>query len=741
MLNYELAVRATAIARKRLSSDRHANDETEGIQWFEKNLDKLGLDPGSETGGGATLLPDKETRATFRSRIRRAVVDQQFVPGSNAEAMAELRFRGSAGRRGRQEREHRRVKTEVDQRRAKMETDDQRASGKHLRSLLETGREQRDAAAASWEREYTLAAKALFQKEKFAKMTMAEQEAFEAAFSIRAADARERYAMGGADREAKAHALQESHQNHREEKRRQTEIVCSQIAHKMADLAVVSSEARAHQGGVPLPPTIWTRLKRRFCSSEPFFPEPAAPQRPSEPLDPVLKTRALIENRNLNRCEGCWRPRGLALAELPPQRPPLSDALSVARDLVEATGSGPREAQRYGRRPVDANGGDNGDRELSIKLVMLGDRNGLFARCVELGRWTRLYVCSLETALECAMEVGAEMAASDGKGGNSQKAGTTGKKNSTSDRKGSKSSGKNSVSGGKDSLVGVVNGASGAANKDAVVAEITAGEGKGAAARRAFDPSASEEDVAAFRAAAAAYHALRTHPKKAAAPVPVATTTELLVKHLACRAPRGRGWVLVGYPRTLLESKIFENALSGYTDDDVMTELGGGGKPTKNKGNAVAEQQEPPPPPRPGVDAIVNLVRICPDQTRPACPTDNQTSEKGESAEVASPPEGFGDKVSGKMAETVGGIGENTGGIDDEEDSIDSDERNARSAWWESFEGGHLACDVPQEANDERLLETLFLVVNAVQNRKVGEGLAISQSHLFMDRQALVAPS
>ena len=628
-------------------------------------------------------MPDKETTATFRSRLVRAVLDQNFVPSSNAEVMAELRFRGITGRRGRQEREHRRVKTEVDQRRAKAETDAQCSAEQHLKRMLDEGRERRELAAAHWVERHDLEEKQKSDKKRFAEMAAAHDDAFEAAFNNRARRARDSYEAGGAEREAENDARRARLGKNREDKRRRVEVMCSQVVQKMVDLAMVASEVRTSQGGAPLPPTTWSHLKRWFCSSEPFFIDASPPEPSPEPSDPALNARSTLESQNLDRYEGAWRLRGGLPPELTAGPSPLSRALGVARELVEASGSGPREAPTYGRNRV----GDGGDREVSVRLVVLGRREGLGDLCAELGRWTQLYVCSLDTALECAIELGAEAAASDGKGGKGQK----GRKNS-------------------------VGGDTGESSEiaDALRASEKAKE---AIFQRCFHPDAREEDVEAFKAAAVAYHALRTHPKKASVPVPLVTTTDLLVKHLSCRAPGGRGWVIMGYPNSLLESKLLENALSCYTDDEVAAELGTGGKPSKangktRKGSVLPQQEEESKaPPRSGLDAVLNLPGLISAATN---------REKNRPAESSEGTKGGGEEEGDPSDDLAAPEAtEDDGGTDQNKDGNQSDERDAITKWWKGFEGGNLSCDVPNEANDERLLETLFLLVNAAQNRKV----------------------
>ena len=371
---------------------------------------------------------------------------------------------------------------------------------------------------------------------------------------------------------------------------------------------------------------------------------------------------------------------------------------------MQCSDNGPREAPTYGRP-----GGSGGKRKLSVRLVVLGQRKEWHDICRELGRWTLLYVCNLDTALECAMEVGAEMTASDGKSGKGRKGSVTGRRDSASGRQGSVVVRKKSVVSRE--------------NENATDAEKSAaGEGmrsaKEAITHKAFDPDASEEDVAAFKESAAAYYALRTHPKKGAAPVPLAVTVDLLVKHLSCRAPRGRGWILVGFPKSLLESKVLENALSGYTDDDVAAELGQGRKASKHdtktkKGSVAPQPEETPPPPTSGLDAVLNFTRrLETAQARYTIASSNGIGLQGEaytSGFESGPPQ----------TKAAGGLDERLGEEDEDEHESTAD-RLAQIAWWKSFVGGHLTCDVSNEPNEHRLLETLFLLVNAAQNRKVG---------------------
>lgn len=727
LLSYELAVKARATAQQRISRARHASDEVGGIQWFEKNLDKLGLDPGGSGAGegGSNLLPDKESQATFRSKLLRAVLDQRFEPSSNAEAMSELHFKGAAGRRARHEREHRRLKTEVDQRHAKADTEAQRKANEHMDSMLQVGREKRAVAMAHWESRRAGVAETIRDSERFAALKAAEQCAFESAFDERAFKTRERYATEQADRNAVVEALNTKLRLNRSAKRQRAETLCAEVALKIIDLAVVASEARTGRGGLPLPPTMWMHLTRWFCSSEPFFAATSAPESTAVPRNIALEANAFLERRNLDKCEGQWRPHGLPSEIHELENSPLDAALAIARDLVEATGPGPREPpSMYCGTCSDGRHEDGG--HLSVKLVLLGSITPWDRMCSELGRWTGLYCCSIETALECAMEVATEMAAANAK--------------SAGDKKKSKSivAGKKGIAGGVGS--DVKGGAEEHGEAGAVAAETAEKDRQEALNRRSFHLEAREEDVAAFKEAAAAYYALCTNPKKAGASIPVSITTDVLAKHLSCRAPQGRGWILVGYPSSILEAKMLESALTGYSDEDVRVELGGGTRATKvgNKKQNISltpKEDTPEAPAQSGLDAVLKLSAVRSDRScshgqdengtigtvqgsHPDALIDNDmqdtqdvhVSVTGVTAEVKAVK--TGEKSEAALTETGEGI--------------PGAKRRELVEWWSIFEGGHLTCDVPSEMHDERQLETLFILVIIAQNRKVGRLLALS---------------
>lgn len=728
LLSYELAVRARAAAQQRIRRNRCADDTVHGTRWFEKNIERLGLDPGSTLSSGdggaadCVLVPDNESQATFRAKLLRTVLDQKFIPGSNAQAMAELRSRGKIIRRARHERMHRRLKIEVDQRLAKAETDAKRAESERLKHMLEAGRERRAEAAAYLKRCSARQKKAISQSENSVQATAAQHRAFEAAFNKTAADARERFYARKHKRDAAAEELRFQRRLHIELKRKRTNALCKEIALKIVDLVVVASGARAERGGVPLPPSTWTLLVRRFCSSEPFFTTTTTEENLVTHLHPAFQAKERIQHRNLERCEGMWRPYtnpgGISLPEVSP----LDHALSIARYLVEINDKGPREppSTYFGSTKITSNN-DIGH-GLSVKLVLLPNTTELEGLCAELGMWTGLYCCNINEALECAMIVGADLAAAD-------KSRVDGKK-----ARKSRSSGH-----GEQAEAGNSNDQASRASET----EKTGEEKDDAVTRGGFHPEANEEDVAMFKEAAIAYHALRKDPKKAASPVPLALTTSILVKHLACQAPPGKGWILVGYPRCRLEAKLLENALTGFTDVDVMAELGGGAKVTKpdakkRKVSAAPTAEVPRVPQRSGLDAVLTVPTVYEHETRPNGYSDSRQVKQADGANadtMSIAHRGGGEKDPPCIESKDHGLSSSADKI---KASVVTNSEPMTSAeavgdislqygevleWWSQFDSGNLCCEVPQETTNERLIESLFLLAIIAQMRKVCWGL------------------
>ncbi|CAN0495594.1 unnamed protein product, partial [Ectocarpus sp. 12 AP-2014] len=170
-----------------------------------------------------------------------------------------------------------------------------------------------------------------------------------------------------------------------------------------------------------------------------------------------------------------------------------------------------------------------------------------------------------------------------------------------------------------------------------------------------------------------------------------------------------------------LESKLLENALSSYTDEEVAAELGTAGKASKSDAKAkkmsLAPQQQEEQPralPRSGLDAVLRLAEPCLSSPRVGTLPQDSAAETQGGADANALNENL---AAASTTEKADGYG----GGQDEEDVERSKylaERRAQIAWLQGFEGGHLSCDVPNEVNNERLLETLFLLVNIAQNRK-----------------------
>ncbi|CAM9132976.1 unnamed protein product [Discosporangium mesarthrocarpum] len=701
LLSYELAMMEMEAACRRLSRTKHSNEQAEGTQWFEKNLEKLGLEPGSNGGDepisvGNTLLLSKDSPAAFLDRLEQRVREQSFVPTSNAEAMQELHSRGKAGRKARNERQYRRCKAHLDQRQAQAEAIARGEEERRLQVMLDSARERRAAAAAHWERSWAREARERLGFKRLPALIEENNKRFQEAFEEWAAGVRANHMVVEAARKEEEAVLQVQLDKKREEKRAHATALGKEAVHKLVDLAVVTSEVRAATGpapGQPLPPSLWKALKCRFISQEPFYKE-AVPEQPRWELshDPTLEARAFLEFGNYSRCRGWWYPEGcrggvgLVQGEVAQWvKDPLQEALMAARKLVTMEWQGQRETFLPSGAPA------------TLRVVMRGRgrEEQLRGLCSELERWTGMYVCTLDRAVECAMAVASEEAERE-------------------ESQGFKGAG--SAKKGKEGVNRVTDGGSEDGGREGVT--------EGGVKVEPFSLQAREEDITRFKEVAATYHALKTNPKKASGPIPLQMTTSLLLTHLACKAPParsdtcgngGRGWILLDYPQTLLEAKMLENGLTGYSDEDVAAELNGGKVPKaakgkgKGKGSDKQGEEEVPPPPRSGLDVVFEFTAPARPVSLGSNSNDKDSTDPPGSASRAIGYTGKRRSVSAKE-EPTGGLGGEAGdGMRESEDM---------AQWWGTFEGGCLWCSVGHEANAERWAETLFLLLQEAEARK-----------------------
>ncbi|CAM9160437.1 unnamed protein product, partial [Choristocarpus tenellus] len=655
LLNYELAIIEKESAQKRISRDMHLKDQIKGIQWFEKNLDRLGLDlnSGGNDPSDSPFAPCKDSQATYQKKIMQQYIEQGFDPSSNAEMMEQLRIQGDAGRKARKDRHYRRHKTDCDQRRAQAEANAQCEEEQRLKFMIDSGRQRRATAGAHLEKSHKKANEAQFTAMRLQILAEKHREHFDVVFQERASGIRKRFCAEENAREAERRAHNILQQARVENKWHRAEVLCREAVHKLIDLTVVASELRSGQCGKPLTPTLWKALKSRYISPQPFHKAEKTLD-PHNARNPTLKAKASLQLQDLLDCKGEWQyNREATTAVGLNMTDPIEAALNSARELVQHNMQPLRESPSCGT--------------LTLKVVIRGPLMQPSNIFWELGQWAGLYVCDLEQALVCAMEV-----ASDHKG----------------DHQGLADDGIVGVGQGGDAGDSSDNGA-----RDKFVETGTQN-------LEPFSPLALEEDINSFKELAATFYELKTNPKKALLPVPLKMTTELLVKHLDCKAPGG-GWLLVNYPRTLLEAKLLENSLSGYSDDDVVTELNGGKRPRNTKRSSAGRNSVQvgisPHQLGAGLDGVIDVIST-------NFSTDSAAKEAGEVYET------------GEICST-GGKNEvqATSGSSTNEVNLEGDEF---VRWWRTFAGNYLYCSIKCEVNRELLLETLFLLLGATEHGK-----------------------
>jgi len=103
------------------------------------------------------------------------------------------------------------------------------------------------------------------------------------------------------------------------------------------------------------------------------------------------------------------------------------------------------------------------------------------------------------------------------------------------------------------------------------------------------------------------YVAVTTDPKKPA-PASDQLVLEIILAYAKALTEGKAGWLLLGYPSTILQAKLLEKQLTGATDQEVEDYLQSlTGKTVKKKTPAKGA---PEPPPRPQVELIWRSVSL-----------------------------------------------------------------------------------------------------------------------------------
>ena len=120
-LQYELALVAAKQTRDDISRHRHDAANKNGVEWFERNMKRLGVGGDADAVGGADAGPVRatsETALSYLQRVEELANRQSMTHEEAAEMMQSLREKATANRTARAERERRRRKMVVDQQRA-----------------------------------------------------------------------------------------------------------------------------------------------------------------------------------------------------------------------------------------------------------------------------------------------------------------------------------------------------------------------------------------------------------------------------------------------------------------------------------------------------------------------------------------------------------------------------------------------------------------------------------------------
>jgi hypothetical protein len=545
LLEQELeAIKCREDADKRASS-LAAFDGLDGVNWFETHVARQGLIGSSDE---SPLAPTAEDEQAYWERLN---AQMTLTQGSMTSAtdIERLRTKVITERTAKKERKARERKLAAERLRAHGKTESGEAREREIQAHLEAARKYEESRTESWVRQKTKQATAELREHRLKTAKAAFQSNLDRDLSHFVESSRKRHIASAEQRSADAAALRERLAERRREKRAYASAMCAALAHEVITLSTEASEMKSAAGGGPLTPSQWISLKSQFVSgdlaheiAQGVLQDETGEQADEDgsvtnPACDAGQSGSYVSFLELQSSHGSWRPAAppdLA-ANVSAVPDPTEGLVKTLHELLQPTPPALHSFSPVGPAHVILTGGQEGQ---------LAD----IALC--LGSWTGLYCTSMEDALQVAVD----WAMSEEKNADNE---------SAPDAK--------------------EEGAAAGDDEEATLSQERLS--------RAFSSTALSEDIQAFKEAARKYNA-DINDSKRKLNLTLSSLTDLLVLHLKCAAGADQGWILYNYPSTLLEAKMLEHALSGYTDEDVETEHNGGKPPKKEKPKGAAKGGE-----------------------------------------------------------------------------------------------------------------------------------------------------
>jgi len=338
---------------------------------------------------------------------------------------------------------------------------------------------------------------------------------------------------------------------------------------KLVDMACVVLKVRETEGRKPMDAPTWRKIKERYLSSEPFFERR---RRALAPVDAAATAeRAALEAEAYATASGAWDVTDAGDGS--PSSSSSSSQSLGADPAVAATAT--MEALLAEEPPSTRPPRDAGlDVCGPMRVVVLGP--GAVAAAAAAAPLHGLPVASPALAIARALELADKVEEED------------------EEKKGDKEK--------RSSLIVVRSPAATLKEKGLEIRKLREDQGDDAAL-----PDALLAETLAAYCGALDDEGPKPRPRPTAAPAEAAGDDDEAAAAPADDdggapppAVEGRGWVVAGFPETVLQAKLLESFLSGYGDADVDAALAGGGKKGKKadakkdkKGKGDEAEEEP----------------------------------------------------------------------------------------------------------------------------------------------------
>jgi hypothetical protein len=301
-LRFELSLLDTKKVEEQQRNANASRDQKSGCEWFERNMTRLGI--AGPTTDLNTAPRSPESAQVFLKRMEEHVAENTGDPKETYDLMSTLKDKGDRNRNAAFEKARRQRKMRVEQRRAQKELEAHRAEQARLDAFAEKARAQRKLSEAIWEKS--------LEKEKAQQevMTRIEKEVDERvakadeAFETLKSEARER-AKDPERLAAIQSIIDEERAKHAARKHAHACEYAKDAVDKFLDMVCVVLKVREDNGRKPMPYPDYRTLKEVYVSAEPYFvdDDPGPPP----PGDASASARkAVVERLAFEEGSGDW---------------------------------------------------------------------------------------------------------------------------------------------------------------------------------------------------------------------------------------------------------------------------------------------------------------------------------------------------------------------------------------------------------------------------------------------------